>query len=147
MNSCKRQSLQRNKTTSSNSQLEHPPLPLLAGVEGKLHLVSVGHTSMDTEMEQPLQGSIEEEPHIGNGSIVENPASDLVKSESDRIKTFYQTVLSAIMVFITAALSSYKDMKPLYSTTNHSKVWPAEPCLVLGSHHPRRGHRCDANRG
>jgi hypothetical protein len=34
---------------------EHPPLPLLAGVEGKLHLVSVGHTSMDTEMEQPLQ--------------------------------------------------------------------------------------------
>jgi hypothetical protein len=68
-----------------------------------------------------VQGSIEEEPHIGNGSIVENPASDLVKSESDRIKTFYQTVLSAIMVFITAALSSYKDMKPLYSTTNHSK--------------------------
>jgi len=69
-----------------------------------------------------VQGSIEEEPHIGNGSIVENPASDLVKSESDRIKTFYQTVLSAIMVFITAALSSYKDMKPLYSTTNHSKA-------------------------
>ena len=43
---------------------------------------------------------IEEGPRIGNGSIVENPASDLVKSESDRIKTFYQTVLSAIMVFV-----------------------------------------------
>jgi hypothetical protein len=70
-----------------------------------------------------LNINIEGEPHIGNGSIVvENPESDLVKSESDRIKTFYQTVLSAIMVFVTAALSSYKDMKPLYSTTSHGKA-------------------------
>ncbi|XP_021311707.1 uncharacterized protein LOC8057722 isoform X2 [Sorghum bicolor] len=81
---------------------------------------------MAAEMEQPLRESmsvdIEEEPRTGNGSIVENPPSDLVKSESDRIKTFYQTVLSAIMVFVTVALSSYKDMKPLYSTTSHSKA-------------------------
>ncbi|CAD6236165.1 unnamed protein product [Miscanthus lutarioriparius] len=101
-------------------------LPLLAGVEAELHPVSVGHMSMAAEMEQPLRESmsmdIEEGPRIGNGSIVDNPASDLVKSESDRIKTFYQTVLSAIMVFVTAALSSYKDMKTLYSTTSRNRA-------------------------
>ncbi|CAD6229306.1 unnamed protein product [Miscanthus lutarioriparius] len=126
------------KSTAPRSAL-HLPRP--AGVEAELHPVSVGHMSMAAEMEQPLRSSmwgmivwlcqgihvhgqldIEEEPRIGNGSIVENPASDLVKSESDRIKTFYQTVLSAIMVFVTAALASYKDMKTLYSTTSHNKA-------------------------
>lgn len=74
------------------------------------------------ESTMSLSIDMEGEPHIGNGSIVANPGSDLVKSESDRIKTFYQTVLLAIMVFVMAALSSYKDMKPLYSTTSHSKA-------------------------
>ncbi|XP_062224803.1 uncharacterized protein LOC133923527 isoform X2 [Phragmites australis] len=38
------------------------------------------------------------------------------------MKTFYQTVLSAIMAFIMAALSNYKDMKPLSSITSHNKA-------------------------
>nr|XP_034594328.1 uncharacterized protein LOC117856032 isoform X3 [Setaria viridis] len=47
---------------------------------------------------------------------------ELAKSESERIKTFYQTILSVLVVFIVAALSGYKDIKELYSTTNHKKV-------------------------
>ncbi|KAL6853585.1 hypothetical protein ACP4OV_019614 [Aristida adscensionis] len=45
-----------------------------------------------------------------------------MKSELERIKSLYQTVLSAILVFIVAALSGYKDMKTLYSTTSHNRT-------------------------
>ncbi|CAO1944598.1 unnamed protein product [Urochloa humidicola] len=71
-------------------------------------------------MDEPLQHgmNIEDGPPLhGNGS-----AEELAKSESDRIKTFYQTILSVLVVFIVAALSGYKDIKELYSTTNHKKV-------------------------
>ncbi|CAL4946792.1 unnamed protein product [Urochloa decumbens] len=71
-------------------------------------------------MNEPLQHemNIEDGPPLhGNGS-----AEELAKSESDRIKTFYQTILSVLVVFIVAALSGYKDIKELYSTTNHKKV-------------------------
>lgn len=64
--------------------------------------------------------SIEDASIHRNGSAGENPTPDLLKSESDRIKTFYQTVGLASMAFIVAALSSYKDTKDLYLTTNHS---------------------------
>jgi formate hydrogenlyase subunit 3/multisubunit Na+/H+ antiporter MnhD subunit len=60
--------------------------------------------------------------HLGNGSPRGSPPTDLEKSESDRIKNFCILVLSAVMVFITVALSHYKDMKPLYSTTSHKEV-------------------------
>lgn len=89
----------------------------------------------------PSTGRDEEEgsSHHGNGSGAarenpENPLPDLAlaKSESDRIKAFYQTVLSAIVVFIVAALSGYKDMKPLYSTTNHKKVHLSNLLVIEG---------------
>lgn len=73
-------------------------------------------------MQQSHSGQGEGSSQHGNGSPAENPALNLAKSESDRIKAFYHTVLSVIVVFIVAALSGYKDMKPLYSTTNHTKV-------------------------
>ncbi|KAF8775466.1 hypothetical protein HU200_004891 [Digitaria exilis] len=74
--------------------------------------LSVLHLSLQREI------NIEGDPPLhGNGS-----AEELAKSESDRIKTFYQTVLSVLVVFIVAALSGYKDIKELYSTTNHKKV-------------------------
>lgn len=84
----------------------------------------------DAEMiEEPLRvhslsisDTEERSSHIGNGSAGENPVRDLEQSESDRIKTFSATVLSAIMVFITVALSPYKDMKPLYSRTSHDEA-------------------------
>jgi hypothetical protein len=52
--------------------------------------------------------------HLGNGLPGRRPPTDLEKSESDPIKKFCALVLSAVMVFITVALSHYKDMKPLY---------------------------------
>ncbi|KAF0923654.1 hypothetical protein E2562_006634 [Oryza meyeriana var. granulata] len=83
------------------------------------------HKSQQPPDSAPSTGRDEEEgsSHHGNGSLAagENPSSEPAKSESDRIKVFYQTVLSAIVVFIVAALSGYKDMKPLYSATNHKK--------------------------
>ncbi|CAO2195100.1 unnamed protein product [Urochloa humidicola] len=86
---------------------------------------------MDSEIEEPLRQeslslSIEDSSLHGNGSAGENPTPDLVKSESDRIKIFYQTVGLAIMAFIMAALSSYKN------TTSHSKAH-LRSLLVAGS--------------
>jgi len=71
---------------------------------------------MNEQLQQGL--NIEGGPPLhGTGS-----AEELAKSESERIKTFYQTILSVLVVFIVAALSGYKDIKELYSTTNHKKV-------------------------
>ncbi|TVU36656.1 hypothetical protein EJB05_18599 [Eragrostis curvula] len=74
---------------------------------------------MDGEIEQPLQEQPLPALSIEAG---ENPAQDLLKSESDRPGTFYQTVMSVIAAFIVVAFSGYKDMKPLYSTTGHNKA-------------------------
>ena len=71
-----------------------------------------------------LQFSLQQGLNIEGGPPLHGTGSaeELAKSESERIKTFYQTILSVLVVFIVAALSGYKDIKELYSTTNHKKV-------------------------
>jgi len=87
---------------------------------------------MNEQLQQGL--NIEGGPPLhGTGS-----AEELAKSESERIKTFYQTILSVLVVFIVAALSGYKDIKELYSTTNHKKAVPGTGLSPSLSRSPAR---------